>query len=184
MVQHLLLTLVWPPLLIASMPGWLLRPVLTAKPGVLKLWRFLTRPLVAALIFTATIAFWHTIRFYDLMMRIHEVHVVTHLMFMGAAILLWWPVMSPVEEAPPLPMGMRMLYIFLASLPMQLVAALITFADDVLYPWYAGAPRTWGLNVEDDQLLGALLMWIPGNLYMFGAIALIFFLWARQEQAD
>lgn len=180
MVQHLLLTLVWPPLLIASLPSWLVRP-LVAHRRVLPVWRFLTRPVVAGLIFTITIAFWHTVRFYDLMMRVHEVHVVTHLMFMGAAILLWWPVMSQVEEAPPLPMGLRMLYIFLVSLPMQLVAALITFADSVLYPWYADAPRTWGLDVRNDQLLGALLMWVPGNLYMFGAIAIIFFLWARQE---
>lgn len=182
MVQHLLLTLVWPPLLLLSLPDWLLRPVLV-RPAVLPLWRFLTRPLVAGLIFTATIAFWHTIRFYDLMMRVHEVHILTHLMFMAAAILLWWPVMSPLKEAPPLPMGFRMLYIFLVSLPMQLVAALITFADTVLYPWYADAPRTFGLDVENDQLLGALLMWIPGNLYMFGAIGIIFFLWARQEKA-
>lgn len=182
MVQHLLLTLVWPPLLLLSLPDWLLRPVLV-RPAVLPLWRFFTRPLVAGLIFTATIAFWHTIRFYDLMMRVHEVHILTHLMFMAAAILLWWPVMSPLKEAPPLPMGFRMLYIFLASLPMQLVAALITFADTVLYPWYADAPRTFGLDVENDQLLGALLMWIPGNLYMFGAIGIIFFLWARQEKA-
>ena len=182
MVQHLLLTLVWPPLLLLSLPDWLLRPVLV-RPAVLPLWRFFTRPLVAGLIFTATIAFWHTIRFYDLMMRVHEVHILTHLMFMAAAILLWWPVMSPLKEAPPLPMGFRMLYIFLVSLPMQLVAALITFADTVLYPWYADAPRTFGLDVENDQLLGALLMWIPGNLYMFGAIGIIFFLWARQEKA-
>lgn len=182
MVQHLLLTLVWPPLLIASLPEWLLRPLIV-RPGVLPVWRFFTRPLVAGIIFTVTIAFWHTIRFYDLMMRVHEVHVLTHLMFMAAAVLLWWPVMSPLKEVPPLPMGFRMLYIFLVSLPMQLVAALITFSKSVLYPWYADAPRTFGLDVQNDQLLGALLMWIPGNLYMFGAIGIVFLLWSRQEKA-
>jgi hypothetical protein len=72
-------------------------------------------------------------------------------MFMAAATLMWWPVMSPVAELPRLPEGPGMLYLFLVGIPMQLVAALITTADEVLYPWYAAAPRTWGLSPLDDQ---------------------------------
>jgi putative membrane protein len=113
-------------------------------------------------------------------MRDHDVHVLTHLLFMVAAVIMWWPVLSPVAELPPLGLGSRMLYLFLISIPMQLVAAIITFAP-VLYQWYAAAPRTWGLSPLDDQKLGALLMWIPGNLYLFGAIAVVFFVWARRE---
>lgn len=181
MVQHLLLTLVFPPLLLWGTPGWLLRPLL--RPGAVHAAaRVVTRPLVAAVIFTLTLAVWHLTPFYELMMREHEVHIATHLLFMVTATLMWWPVMSPLPELPRLGYGLGMLYLFLVGIPMQVVAALITTSDQVLYPWYSVAPRTWGLSPLDDQKLGGLLMWVPGNLYMFLAIGVLFFLWARESE--
>jgi putative membrane protein len=182
MLQHLVLTLLFPPLLIMGIPGWLLRPLLR-RPAVLAIGRFITRPWFAALLFSVSIAVWHLSPFYDLMMRNHEVHIFTHLMFMVTATIMWWPAMSPVAEVPSLRPGMAMLYLFLVGIPMQIVGALVTFADQVLYPWYAAAPRTWGLSPLDDQQLGGLLMWVPGNLWMFAAIGVLFFKWARQEEA-
>jgi putative membrane protein len=183
MVQHLVLTLVFPPLLIAGLPEWALRPLLVRK-GVLPVVRLLTRPWFAALLFTASIAVWHLPPFYDLMMQDHEVHIATHLMFMATATLMWWPVMGRLPELPRLPPGLAMLYLFLVGIPMQMVGAFITFADEVLYPWYLGAPPTWGLSALEDQQLGGLLMWVPGNLYMFAAIGVLFFQWARAEEAS
>src|SRR5436190_21115368 len=58
MVQHLLLTLAVPPLLLAGTPGWMLRPVLSRK-GIAPLARFLTRALMAFVIFNVTFAVWH-----------------------------------------------------------------------------------------------------------------------------
>jgi putative membrane protein len=181
MLQHLLLTLLLPPLLIAGTPGWLLRPMLE-RPLVRRVGGVLTRPVVAAMIYTLTIAVWHLPNWYDLMMRSHEVHILTHLMFMVAATIMWWPVMSPAAELPRLNPGVGMLYLFLVGIPMQLVAALITLSRDVLYPWYSVAPRTFGLSPIDDQVLGGLLMWVPGNLWMFLAIGVLFFQWARASR--
>jgi putative membrane protein len=118
------------------------------------------------------------------MMRSHEVHIATHLMFLGAATLMWWPIMSPLPELHRLPSSVGMLYLFLVGIPMQAVAALITFSDNILYPWYTAAPRTFGLSPLDDQRLGGLLMWIPGNLWIFAAIAVLFFRWAREENEE
>jgi putative membrane protein len=101
-------------------------------------------------------------------------------MFIVAATILWFPVMSPVPELPRLSYGMGMLYLFLVGIPMQVVAAMITLADEVLYPWYSAAPRTWGLTPLADQQLGGLLMWVPGNLWMFLAIGVLFFKWAKE----
>jgi putative membrane protein len=182
MLQHLLLTLVFPPLLIAGTPGWLLEPLLR-PPWVRRTARVLTRPVVAGAVFTATLAVWHLTPYYDLMMRDHDVHIATHLMFMVTATLWWWPVMSPVPEIlPRLGYGAGMLYLFLVSIPMQIIGALITMSDSVLYPWYSAAPRTWGLSPLDDQQLGGLLMWVPGNLYVFLAIGVLFMFWARESQ--
>ena len=180
MAQHLLLTLVFPPLLIYSIPDWLLRP-LVRPPLVRAVGRFLAHPVTAGLLFSTVVAAWHTVPLYDLMMRNHGVHIATHLMFIVVAVIMWWPVMSPLVEVPPLPLGARMLYIFLVSIPMQVVAAIITMADAPLYAWYEVAPRTWGLSPLDDQKAGGLLMWVPGNLWMFGAIGILFFRWAKDS---
>jgi putative membrane protein len=180
MVQHLVLTLLFPPLLLAGLPSWALEP-LHRRPAVLRIARLLTRPAIAAAIFSASIAVWHVSAFYDVMMRSHEVHIATHLLFMATATLMWWPVMGPAPELPRLSTGPAMLYLFLVGIPMQIVAALITFADSVLYPWYVPAPRMWGLSPLEDQQLGGLLMWIPGNLWLFAAIGVLFFRWARED---
>ena len=180
MVQHLLLQLVLPPLLIAGLPGWLIEP-LAARPTVGRIGRALAHPVVAGGLFGAMIAAWHVVPTYDLMMRNHNVHIVTHLLFMITAVIMWWPVMSPISSVPRLSPGLSMLYLFLVGIPMQAVAAIITFAEQPLYQWYVEAPRTWGLSPLEDQQLGGLIMWVPGNLWMWGAIALVFFKWARQE---
>lgn len=181
MGQHLLLTLALPPLLLAGLPGWLVER-LVRRPGLRAIARVVTHPVFAGGCFSAILLIWHTTAAYDLMMRDHSVHVLTHLMFMAAAVLLWWPVMSPTPALPRLSPGPGMLYLFLVQIPMQLLGAIITFADAPLYTWYLAAPRTWGLSALDDQKLGGLLMWIPGNLWIWGAITVLFFQWAKTER--
>jgi putative membrane protein len=181
MFQHLLLTLVVPPLWLAGTPGWLLRP-LFSRPRIRSLARFLTRPVVAGIIYSVTISAWHVIQLYDLMMRSHEVHILTHLMFIAVAVIMWWPVMSPSEEVPRTSPGLAMLYLFLVGIPMQVVAALISLSQSPLYQWYAVAPRTWGLSAIDDQKIGGLMMWVPGALDLAGAIGIVFFIWAGREK--
>ncbi len=183
MLQHLLLTMLFPPLLILGTPAWLLRP-LVRPAWVRRVGRTIAHPVAAGLLFSLCVAAWHTTPLYDLMMRSHDIHITTHLMFIVVSVIMWWPVLSPIEEVPPLPLGARMLYLFLVSLPMQAVAAIITMAERPLYEWYVGAPRTWGLSPLDDQKLGGLLMWVPGNLWMFGAIGILFFKWVREQERE
>lgn len=181
MAQHLLLTMVLPPLLIAGTPGWLVDWAVGGKGGR-AVARALTHPVLAGALFSVILLVWHTVGAYDLMMRSHEVHIATHLMFIAAAVLLWWPVTSPAPSLPALPPPAGMLYLFLVQIPMQLLGAILTFADEPLYRWYATAPRTWGLSPLDDQKLGGLLMWVPGNLWIWGAMSVLFFRWAKQER--
>ena len=128
------------------------------------------------------ISAWHVIQLYDLMMRDHEVHILTHLMFIGVAMLMWWPVMSRSSDVPRASPGVAMLYLFLIGIPMQVVAAMISLSKTVLYQWYAAAPRTWGISAVDDQQIGGLMMWVPGGLYLAGAIGVLFFVWSSKEK--
>ena len=180
MVQHLMLTQLMPPLLLLGLPAFALRP-LTSPAWVQAAGRVLSRPPVAFAIYSLTFSAWHLQPAYDLMMRNHNMHIVTHLMFMVTAVILWWPVVSPLPEFPRLSPAGAMGYLFLASLPMMFVAALITLADGVLYPWYTAAPRVWGLSPLSDQKIGGLIMWIPGGMFYWLVMSVIYFRWAARE---
>jgi putative membrane protein len=112
----------------------------------------------------------------------HGVHIVEHLMFMTTAVLMWWPLVSPLPELPRLSYPGQMLYCFLMSIPMSVVAIYVAMADHVLYPAYAAAPRIWGISPLDDQMIGGLIMWIPGGLFFYGVMTVIFFKWAARDE--
>jgi len=181
MVQHLLLMLAMPPLLIYGLPPWLIRTALQAR-GILPIARFLTHPIVAFLAYNLVFIFWHFPQWYNLALMDHRVHIVQHLTFMSVAVLMWWPILSPVEELQRIPTGpLLMAWIFLFGIPGTIVSALITLSGEVLYTWYAAAPRITALSALDDQRLGGLIMWIPGMLVFWIAITAVFFRWTSYE---
>jgi putative membrane protein len=183
MVQHLLLTLAVPPLLLAGTPGWMIRRPLAAR-GVAPVALWLTRAPIAFVVFNLTIAVWHLPPFYNAAMAHHGLHIVEHLMFMAAAVLMWWPLLSQLPELPRLAYPGQMLYSFLMSIPMSIVAVYIAMADHVLYPAYSAAPRILSLTPLEDQLLGALIMWIPGGIIFMIIMTVVFFKWnARGEDS-
>ena len=180
MVQHLVLTLIAPPMLLLGTPGWMLRPAL-GWPVVGPLARWVTTPARCFAIFNVVLVAWHLPPMYDLAMRHHSVHIVQHLCFMTAAVLMWWPVLSPLPELPRLSYPGQMLYLFLMTIPMSIVAVCIGYADTLLYPFYASAPRLWGITPMQDQMIGALIMWIPGGLFFFAIISVVFFRWQQRD---
>jgi putative membrane protein len=183
MVQHLLLTLAMPPLLLAGVPGWMLRPLL-ARQRVASIARFFTRAPIAFVIFNVVMAAWHLPPLYNAAMANHNIHILEHLMFMAAAVLMWWPLLSQLPELPRLAYPGQMLYSFLMSIPMSIVAVYIALSDHVLYPAYAAAPRVLPISPLEDQLLGALIMWIPGGIIFMIIMTVVFFKWnARGEDS-
>lgn len=180
MVQHLVLTLIVPPLLILGTPGWMLRPALQWR-GVGPVARWITGAPRTFLLFNLAIVVWHLPPMYEMAMEHHNVHIVQHLCFMVTAVLMWWPIISPMPELPRLSHPAQMLYLFLMSIPMSLVAVCIGYSDHVLYSAYASAPRVWGITPLQDQLIGALIMWIPGGFFFYGIISVIFFKWQQQD---
>ena len=182
MVQHLVLTLVFPPLLLYGTPAWVVRPLLQPRP-VMRFARRATRPLAAGVLFSAPITLWHFPQFYEAALEHHGLHVVQHLVFIATAVIMWWPVLSPVPELPRASYAIQLLYLFALGLPMSLAGALITLADRVLYPFYESAPRMWGLTPAADQQLGGLLMWVVGTIYLWVAATVVWFRWSIREEA-
>lgn len=186
MAQHLLLTLVFPPLLLYGTPAWVVRPLLTPR-WVMAFGRAVTRPLTAAIVFTAPIVIWHVPALYEAALRHHTIHILQHLVFLTTAVIMWWPALSPVPELPRIPHLVQMLYFFLLGIPMSVTGALITLSDSVLYPFYAAAPRVAGLTPLDDQQVGGLLMWVLGGLMLWVVMTVIWFrysVWDERGDAE
>lgn len=183
MVQHLVLTIVVPPLLLLGTPGWMLRPAL-AVGWVNRVAKAVSTPPAAFTIFNLVLASWHLPPLYNAAMYYHEVHILQHLMFLVAAVLMWWPMLSPLPELPRLSYPGQMLYSFVMTLPMTIISIFIVYADHVLYPAYASSPRLWGLSPLEDQRLGGLIMWIPGGLFFYLLTSVIFFKWVGSDRDD
>jgi putative membrane protein len=178
MVQHLMLALVVAPLLIMGLTAEMLRPVIAVR-GIGPVARWITSPIRTFAIFNVVVAAWHLPPLYNFALAHHPVHIVQHLMFLAASVLMWWPVLSPVPELPRLSYPGQMLYLFLMSIPMAIISVYIAYADGILYPMYASAPRVWAITPMNDQLIGGLIMWIPGGLYFYTIISVVFYRWQQ-----
>src|SRR5207249_288534 len=128
--------------IVAPWQRWVVRPLIRPR-RLFRVAAVLTRPLPAAVIFSTPITLWHFPGFYEAALRHHPLHIVQHLVFIATAVLMWWPVLSPVPELPRASYLTQLLYLFLLGLPMSLVGALITLSEEVLYPFYTRAPRVW-----------------------------------------
>jgi putative membrane protein len=181
MVQHLLLTMLVTPLLIVGTPASMLRPIL-ARPASSAVARRITTAAAGFVIFNVTLVAWHLPPLYNLAMSNHGVHIVQHLCFLATSVLMWWPLLSRVPELPPLSRPLQMLYICLLMIPMSILGMIVTYADHVLYPAYESAPRMWGLSPLQDQLIGGLIMWIPGSFIYIGLLTAVFFKWAKEAE--
>lgn len=179
MLQHLLLALLAPPGLLAGTPGWMLDPlvgaVLRVRPAATVL-RRLTAPVPALALHGATLVIWHLPSLYALTLASHFWHFVAHLSLLATAVLAWWPVLSPARRLPALPHAARILYLFVFGFPMTLVGAMVTGANDLLYPTASPTPL-------EDQRLGGILMWVPSGLVPLVAFTLVFYRWAAAELA-
>jgi putative membrane protein len=183
MLQHLMQTFVIPPLILLGTPGWMLEPWMLSRP-IKPIARLLTNPVIAFLIFSAVFVTAHFPPIFDRMCRDENFHIFLHLLFMASGMLLWWPILSQIPELPRLSYPAQILYLFLLMIPMTAVAAPITLATRVIYPWYTEGAHGWGLKAIDDQVLGGLIMWMGQGTYLMIVFTFIFYRWSQREDRD
>lgn len=183
MTQHLLLTTFAVPLLILGTPDWLWRWMLR-HPLIEWIMRCCTRPILALVLFNATLALWHLPLFWEWSLTNHNAHVLEHVTFMTTAVFMWWPVLSPVPEIPRLSYPLQMLYLFVQSLLPGTISAVLTFSDSAIYPTYVGAARVAPLSPLADQQLAGLIMKSVGTVALWLLATVIFFIWAQRESRD
>lgn len=182
MFQHQLLVYPAAILFLLGLPDWMIDPVLRRR-GLKPVLKLFTHPIACALIYSLVIGIWHAPSLYDLALRNKVVHVVEHVTFFGAALLYWWPILSPSRELPRASHPVQMLYILGVVITMTPVFAYITFSQDVLYPTYEFAPRLIeNFDAAGDQLLAGVMMKLIGLCVSLGTFAVSFYRWYQVQE--
>ncbi len=171
MIQHLLLMTFAAPLMLLGLP---VTPFLQGLPHqfaeavvgplfrwppVQRLGRMLVRPTFSWLAATATLVGWHIPASFTLALQSGAWHLFEQATFLVAGLLFWWPVVQPWPNAPAEPRWSILLYLFLATLPCDILSAFLVFSERVAYPVYLSASRQSGLSVLADQQCAGALMW-------------------------
>lgn len=184
MIQHSLL-LTAPGLLLLGQP---LLPILRGLPGSVR--RRLVAPLLrrrslraavhalvhplAALLLSSVIFWsWHLPVPYQLALRVPAIHLVEHASFLAGGFLFWYPVVQPWPARPHWPRAAMIPYLLVADVQNTVLAAVLTFSDRVLYPFYEFHSRALEVSALNDQVLAGVIMWVPMSLAYLVPAALL-----------
>lgn len=186
MTQHLLLMLVAPPLLVWGRPiiTWLWAFPIDGRRAIGRFWmdtpglhsgvNFLNRPLVAWVLASIALWFWHIPGPYGWALANEGVHMIEHLSFFLTSLAFWSLVLKPYE-ARVFGHGQALILVATFALQNGLLGALLTFAARPLYPAYTN--YAFGLSPLEDQQLAGLIMWVPAGLIHLTTMALLFTAW-------
>ncbi|MBI4571721.1 MAG: cytochrome c oxidase assembly protein [candidate division NC10 bacterium] len=186
MVQHELLIMVAPPLLLLADPLPVLlwglprtlrlgmRRLLGRGARVRRILQVATWMPVAGGIFVGNLWAWHIPAAYEAALWSHLLHDLEHVTFFGTALLFWWPILNPAPRLHgQIACGLRILYILAATFQTVALGFVIAVMDRVLYPSYAATPRLWSLSPLDDQAFGGAIMSEGGMMFLIPLLVLI-----------
>ncbi len=170
MIKHLLLMTVAPALILLGEPlrvFWIGMPsfarpvfrVVSQQTSVRWLARLVTSPVLCFSVSALTLLAWHLPSLFTLGMQSESWHTFELLSFFAAGVLFWWPVIQPWPSTSTGPRWSMLLYLFLATLPCDVLSGFLVFSDRVAYPMYFSTPRLFGFSVLEDQQCAAALMW-------------------------
>ena len=181
MIQHLLITLVVPPLLWAAIPEWLARLAISGD-GSAGVWvRRLARPVAAGVLFNFMVAVSHIPWVVNTSVESGALHYFVHLLLFASAMAMWLPVCGPIPELHMREPG-KMVYLFLMSVVPTVPGGFLTFAQGAVYSAYDHDVRLWGIGLQADQQAAGLIMKLVGGMYLWAWIGVLFFRWAGAQQ--
>lgn len=197
MIQHLLLVMVAPPLLLLAnpmpfvlwgLPRQLRRPVAALFHGNAPFRRALRRTTTPGLswaLFIVILIAWHDPNAYNASLRYDWLHDIEHLSFFFSGLLYWWHVVGAAPRLHrPLPFSLRLVYL-IGTVPFNmLLGVAIAFATRPVYTYYLAVPRVWGISALDDQRIGGAIMWIPGSMMYLIAVLVVVSRFATKSSAS
>jgi putative membrane protein len=175
MVEHLLLMSAVPPLLLCGLPtvpllrglprlllGFLVAPLLRL-PIARRFGHWFTHPLVAWLLMNTTFVAWHVPSAYDFALEHENWHVFEHLCLLTTSLLFWWCLLRPWPASKQKQGWGMLVFLVSADVVNTILSAILAFCGRPVYTFYVVHPAGFGLPPLDDQVLGAVIMWVFGS---------------------
>jgi putative membrane protein len=176
MVEHLLLMSAVPPLLLYGLP---VVPLLRGLPEPLRRWivgpllristlrrfgHWLVTPIVAWLLMNLAFLCWHVPAAYDFALEHEQWHAVEHLCFLGTSMLFWYCILWPWPAQTHQRNWGILIYLIAADVVNTMLSAFLAFCDRPVYRFYLDHPNPFHVDPLQDQVLGAVIMWVLGSL--------------------
>jgi putative membrane protein len=187
MVEHLLLMSVVPPLLLYGLPAV---PLLRGLPSAWMLFllaplirsvhlrrfgHWLLSPPVAWVAMNTAFLGWHIPAAYDFALEHENWHVVEHICFLATSILFWWCVIRPWPAARQRTRWGIIIFLLSADIVNTILSAFLAFCGHPVYTYYLHRPNPFGISPIEDQILGAVIMWVFGSLiFLIPAVYITF----------
>jgi cytochrome c oxidase assembly factor CtaG len=191
MIQHLMLLMVAPPLLIAGQPLTLLlhasrNPVHRWTKRVLrsKIAMFLTWPVFGVVAYSLAVAGAHLTSLANLVEQNQTVHNLEHALFLIIGYLFFLPILGrePIRWKLSYPVRFVILVLIM---PVDTFTGLALGYGGANSPGIPTGPRpAWAPSPVQDLHLGGAVMWIAGDCLMFGLMMLVFTMWSTDERAS
>jgi putative membrane protein len=170
MLKHLLLMTVAAPLILAGAPMFTLlcglpRFFIQRYPpfgSLVARWleRCLQHPVWCWLVGTVAVIGWHVPGAFQLGMRSSGMHTLEDMSFLMAGLMFWWPVVQCPPKKAGAPRWSMALYLFLATLPCDVLSAFLVFCNRLVYPFYLSTPHRFNVLPIADQECAGALMWV------------------------
>lgn len=195
-IEHMLIRSVAPLLIILSMPlaaliqglpyplrHYVLAPLIRNR--VLKgLYLFLGHPWVASINFILTLLIWQLPKLHDQAVFDKPLHDSMHITMILSGFFFWWLICDPRQKSSRLSYGMRLIILWMVTIPNTIIGAIITLSHRQIYKAYDVLHGNWDIQWLLDQQLGGIIIWGPDGMVAFVGTAVVFFLWVRQEKLN
>lgn len=206
MIQTALFYFAFPVLLIKGIPVWIWRKIFDV-PVLGFILNVLRQPILALLMFNSMLAIYHIPEIFDFTKSSITVHAAAHIILLFLALIMWWPVISPIPEHNTLHPLIKMGYLAGSATIITVACALIIFSTQPMYMAYSsegawitamslcvpgdvlmglkstlsGAEMFSPMSTLHDQQLGGVLMQIMQTIVYATMIGRIFFAWFKRE---
>ncbi len=184
MLQHVLLGDIAPLLLLLSLSRVLLRPVTRRLMSVERALGPFASPVTGLVAWLILMYLWHIPALYEAAIENPVVHLVEHASFFAAGVAVWWPLVQPVPMRRRLTGLWTVAYIGCAKFGLAALGLYLTWSSNLLYDYYAGLPRIWGLDPIEDQNVGGAIMMVEQSLTFVLALVALFAAMLTQSETD